>query len=134
MNTNYAMLPDRIKASINDALLIIAAMYAVSELLLFFNEVPNYIRMVIAVLLFILYDPFFTSRFRGTIGHSYSNITVRKDVDRKRFISFPSALIRVVLKFSLGWVSLLTVTGNEKKKAVHDFIAKSVVLNDQKSI
>ncbi|WP_405384393.1 hypothetical protein [Maribacter sp. LLG6340-A2] len=43
MNTNYAMLPDRIKPTIIDAILIIAAMYAVSELLLFFNEVPNYI-------------------------------------------------------------------------------------------
>ncbi len=84
--------------------------------------------------MFILYDPFFTGQFGGTIVHSYSNITVRKDVDRERFISFPSALIRFVLKFSLGWVSLLTVTGNEKKKALHDFIAKSVVLNDQKSI
>ncbi|MDO1512422.1 RDD family protein [Maribacter confluentis] len=129
--SDYAILPDRIKAAIIDALLLIAAMYAASELLNLFDNVPNYVRIVIAVLLFILYDPLFTSQFGGTIGHSFSNITVRKDTDRENYIGFPSALVRFIFKFTLGWVSLLTVTGNKKKKAVHDYIANSVVVTDK---
>ena len=43
-------------------------------------------------------------------------------------ISFPFALVRYLLKMFLGWISLLTITANDKKKAIHDFVAKSVVI------
>ena len=106
-------------------------MYAASEILNIFENVPNYIRISIAISLFILYDPFFTSQYGGTIGHSFSKITVRKDIDRENYIGFPSALLRFILKISLGWISLLTVTGNKKKKAIHDFVVNSVVVNEK---
>ena len=77
----------------------------------------------------LLYDPFFTSHYGGTIGHSFSKITVRKDIDRENHIGFTSALLRFIIKISLGWFSLLTVTGNKKKKAIHDFVVNSVVIN-----
>ena len=129
MNEKYAILPDRIKAAIIDAI-IIAAMYAVSELFNLFDIVPNVVRIVTALFLFILYDPLFTSQYGGTIGHSYSGISVKKDNDTTKNISFPFAFIRFILKAFLGWLSLLTVTGNEKKKAIHDFVANSVVLEN----
>lgn len=132
MKNEYAILPDRIKAAVIDAILLIAAMYAASEILNLFDNVPNFVRISIAAILFILYDPFFTSRFGGTIGHSYSNITVKKDLDRNRNIGFPAALLRFVLKATLGWISLLTVTGNEKRKAIHDFAVNSVVLTEKR--
>lgn len=131
MKNEYAILPDRIKAAVIDGILLIAAMYAASEILNIFENVPNYIRISIAISLFILYDPFFTSQYGGTIGHSFSKITVRKDIDRENYIGFPSALLRFILKISLGWISLLTVTGNKKKKAIHDFVVNSVVVNEK---
>tara|TARA_R110002073_G_scaffold139232_2_gene289236 strand:+ start:13510 stop:13911 length:402 start_codon:yes stop_codon:yes gene_type:complete len=133
MKEEYAILPERIKAAFIDAIILIAAMYAISEIFNLFTHVPNAVRMVAFVLVFIVYDPFFTSRFGGTIGHSYSNITVKKDTDSTQNISFPMALIRFILKACLGWLSLLTVTGNEKKKALHDFAANSVVLEVPKN-
>ncbi|MCB0456661.1 MAG: RDD family protein, partial [Flavobacteriaceae bacterium] len=66
--------------------------------------------------------------YGGTIGHSYSGIGVRRDDDSDKNISLPSAIVRFIIKLLLGWISLLTVTGNEKRKAIHDFIVKSVVL------
>ena len=131
MKNEYAILPDRIKAAVIDGILLIAAMYAASEILNIFENVPNNIRISIAISLFILYDPFFTSQYGGTIGHSFSKITVRKDIDRENYIGFPSALLRFILKISLGWISLLTVTGNQKKKAIHDFVVNSVVVNEK---
>jgi len=38
-------------------------------------------------------------------------------------------LVRFLAKVGLGWLSLLTVTGNEKKMAIHDYLAQSVVLS-----
>ncbi len=128
MNGAYALLSDRIKAAFVDALLLIASMYVISEILNSFEAVPSYVRILLATLLFVLYDPIFTSVYGGTIGHSFSNIQVKKDSNREKNISFPMALLRFILKVTLGWISLLTTTGNPKKKAIHDYAANSVVL------
>ncbi|NKI33493.1 RDD family protein [Croceivirga thetidis] len=128
MQRTYAILPDRIKAVVIDAIVIVGTMYAIAEVLALFSEVPNFVRIVLFVLIFFLYDPLFTSLNGGTIGHTYSNITVRKDNDNLDRLNFPAALIRFALKSLLGWLSLLTTTADEKKKAIHDMVAKSVVL------
>lgn len=128
MQPTYATLPDRVKAAVIDGFLLIGAMYGISEILASFNNVPNYVRIILAVLIFLIYDPFFTSFYGGTIGHSYSNIEVKKLSDYNDKISFPIALIRFLAKAGLGWLSLLTVVGNEKKMAIHDYLAQSVVL------
>ncbi len=131
MERNYAILPDRIKAVFIDAIVIVAGMYAISEIFGLFESVPNIVRIIAAVFIFILYDPFFTSKYGGTIGHSYSKICVKRDSDTTKNISFPIAIVRFLLKTSLGWLSLLTVTSSDKKKAIHDLIANSVVLEDK---
>jgi uncharacterized RDD family membrane protein YckC len=41
---------------------------------------------------------------------------------------FPVALIRFTAKVFLGSISLLTITGNSKNRAIHDSIAGSVVI------
>lgn len=132
MDKKYAILPDRIKAAVIDGILLIALMYASSEIFSFFNEVPQFVRVLVFTLLFILYDPIFTSKYGGTIGHSFSGISVKKESDSTKNISFPVAIIRFILKASLGWISLLTTTMNDKKQAIHDFAASSVVLEDKK--
>ena len=128
MTANYALLPSRIKAAVIDGLVVIAAMYAVSEILALFENVPTYVRISAFIMIFVLYDPFFTSMYGGTIGHSYSKITVRRDADLTSYIPFPAAMVRFILKALLGWLSLLTVTGDKKKKAIHDIAVKSVVV------
>jgi uncharacterized RDD family membrane protein YckC len=127
----YAILPSRIKAVVIDSLLIIAAMYATSEILALFEEVPNGIRIACFIVIFLLYDPLFTSVYGGTIGHFYSKITVKSEKNKEKNISFPLALIRYLIKTSLGWISLLTVTSNEKKQALHDYVVRSVVLESK---
>ena len=132
MTNPYALLPDRVKAAVIDAIVIVAGMYAISEVLALFDQVPDSVRMIAAIFLFLLYDPLMTSQFGGTIGHTYSNITVKKERDTTQNISFFAALIRFVLKATLGWLSLLTVTANDKKMALHDLAIRSVVLEFEK--
>ncbi|MEZ4817578.1 MAG: RDD family protein [Flavobacteriaceae bacterium] len=128
MKKEYARLFDRVKATFIDAIVLIAMMYAATEIFSLFDIIPNYVRIIVSVFIFILYDPLFTTFYGGTIGHSYSGIGVRRDDDSDKNISLPSAIVRFIIKLLLGWISLLTVTGNEKRKAIHDFIVKSVVL------
>jgi uncharacterized RDD family membrane protein YckC len=129
MQNKYALLSDRVKAAVIDGIVIVAAMFLTSEIFALFEHVPNYVRISAAVLISILYDPIFTSSFGGTIGHTKSNIEVKRDSDNTKNLSFPVAIIRFLLKVTLGWLSLLTTTGNEKRKAIHDIAVNSVVLN-----
>ncbi|WP_339701833.1 RDD family protein [uncultured Marixanthomonas sp.] len=132
MQLTYATLPDRIKAAFIDAVILIAMMYGASELFSLFESVPDYLRIMVFAFIFILYDPIFISTFGGTIGHLYNNILVKRDTNPSKNILFPHAVLRFIFKFLLGWISLLTTTGNEKRKAIHDYIANSIVIEDSK--
>jgi uncharacterized RDD family membrane protein YckC len=93
-----------------------------------FESVPDVVRIGAFLFSFILYDPIFTSSFGGTIGHMIIGIRVKRERDMEKNILFPFAMLRYLAKVLLGWISLLTVTGNEKKRAIHDLIVGSVVI------
>lgn len=131
MEIKYAILLSRIKAAFIDSIIIVGSMFLFSEILSNFESVPNYVRIVLFIFIFFLYDPIFTSIYGGTIGHSKAGITVRNESNPENTISFPFALLRFALKFSLGWLSLLTVTGNTKRKAIHDYVANSIVIEEE---
>lgn len=128
MSQSYATLLDRIKAYTIDTILIIILMYFISEVTASFTEVPNYVRVILFAFLFVLYDPLFVSISGGTVGHTFIDISVRKEEHPSKKINFLSALIRFLIKITLGWLSFLTVTNNPKKKAIHDTIAGSMVI------
>ncbi len=129
MDKKYANLPMRIKAAVLDSIILIAAMFVISEVLSLFENVPDYIRGIIAGFLFLFYDPIFTHFKGGTIGHMFSNITVRSVHEESKNINFFNAILRFVIKLMFGWISLLSVTGHEKRRALHDLAAGSVVLD-----
>ncbi|PWL37331.1 RDD family protein [Flagellimonas aquimarina] len=133
MNIKYAILPDRVKALIIDQVIVIAAMYGVSELFATFEDVSTNLRIIAFLLIFLVYEPLFICLFGGTIGHSHSKIKVKREQNLNKNISFLAALIRFVVKISLGWISLLTVTSNEKRKAIHDYLVNSVVIESDNS-
>ena len=128
MKGNYALLIDRIKSAVIDSIVIIGFMYAFTEILSLFDTVPNYVRIILFAFVFLIYEPLLVSLFGQSIGHSYIKIKVVRDTESQKNISFPVAVIRFLCKAFLGWLSLLTVTGNKKKKAIHDLIANSIVI------
>ena len=130
MKIEFASIFPRLKAAFIDAVVMGALMYGATEILSFFDVVPNYIRILIAVFIFVLYEPIFVSLFGQTVGHSRINLIVRQEEDIKKNISFFKALIRFTLKFFLGWLSLLTVPGSVKRQAIHDAVVKSVVIEE----
>ena len=130
MDSIYANLQNRIKAAVIDSILLIVMMYSITEILKFFNNVPSSLRMYLFILFFFLYEPLMVSILGFTAGHYYFDIKVKKENNHIKNIAFPLAVLRFILKFFLGWVSLLSVTGTVKKQAIHDKVVNSVVLND----
>ncbi|PPK96225.1 putative RDD family membrane protein YckC [Nonlabens xylanidelens] len=127
---NYASLSDRIKAFTIDQILLIVTMFITSELLSNFENVPTSLRMLLFISFFFLYEPICISFFKGTIGQQYINIKVEKDNDQGTAVNFFLVIIRTLLKYSLGWISLLTISSSPKKQAIHDSIVKSIVLRN----
>ena len=125
---NYASLSDRIKAFTIDQILLIVTMFITSELLSNFENVPTSLRILLFVSFFFLYEPICISFFKGTIGQQFINIKVERDNDQGTAVNFFLVIIRTLLKYSLGWISLLTVSSSAKKQAIHDSIVKSIVL------
>lgn len=125
---NYPGVAERVKAIVADGLVLMTFMFIASYVFRLFENVPDNARIFAFVFIFLLYDPLFTSSFGGTIGHMMLGIRVKRESDEQKNIPLASAIGRYIFKALLGVISLLTVTRNEKKKAIHDYIAESVVV------
>lgn len=128
MTTTYVSLFPRVKATTLDSILLILLMYAASEVLAEFDTVPNYVRTLLFVYIFFLYEPLLVSLWGKTLGHHKMDICVRKESDHNKKIALPLAIARYVMKFFLGWLSLLSITSSKKHQALHDRFVGSVVI------
>ncbi|WP_321372228.1 RDD family protein [uncultured Draconibacterium sp.] len=130
-NQSYPGVFLRVKAVVIDSVVLILVMLGAVDLFDSFNSVPDFARIAAFVFIFLLYDPLLTSVFGGTIGHFLFGIRVKRANNPKKNILFPLAVVRYMIKALLGWLSLITVTGNKRAKAIHDIVVKSVVVYHQ---
>ncbi|OEK08358.1 hypothetical protein A8C32_02595 [Flavivirga aquatica] len=128
MENQYAPISTRIKALVIDTIVLIILMYSASEIFNLIENTPDYIRIIIFFALFLLYEPILISLYGATVGHFFNDIVVKQENDETKNINIVFAVARFITKSLLGWISLIIVNGNDKKKAIHDYIAKSVVL------
>ncbi|WP_167619505.1 RDD family protein [Maribellus sediminis] len=126
--TNYPGVSLRVKAVVTDSVILVILMIGATYLFESMTHVPDLLRVAAFVFIFLLYDPLLTSTAGGTIGHMLFGIRVKRAKHPEKNILFPLALIRYIVKVLLGWISLLTVSGNKKGQAIHDLLVKSVVI------
>lgn len=126
--SNFPNLSIRVKAIIIDGILMIIFMVIATYLFSLFKNVPDFARIAVFVFIFLLYDPIFVSSFGCTIGHTFMGLKVKRENNQSKNILLPIAIIRFIIKSTLGWISLITVTTNEKRKAIHDMMTGSIVL------
>ncbi|MBC8882556.1 RDD family protein [Flavobacterium piscinae] len=107
MEREYPTILERIKSTTIDTIIIIAFMYFASEILNSFENVPDFIRMILFALI-LLYEPILTA-FGATIGNEKMEIRVRSNANHAKKINFFQAVIRVILKYLLGWLSFITL-------------------------
>ena len=124
----YPTLPDRIKAAIIDGVILISMIVGATYLFEAIKTTPDVARAIAFLFIFLLYDPIFVSSFGGTIGHMLLGLRVKREKDQSKNVFFPLAIVRFIIKALLGWISLITVTSNSKRNALHDMAVKSIVI------
>jgi len=126
MDKKYPFILERIQSILIDSVLIIACMILFSDILSNFKNVPNWLRAVLLISLF-LYEPVMTT-FDGTIGNNIKKIRVRKNSDENESINLFQALIRYFFKLLFGWLSFISIFSSTKKRAIHDILSGTVMI------
>lgn len=127
MLEKYPPLTDRIQSTFIDFILIVLLMFLAASILDRFENVPDWVRMILFVLLFIAYKPLCTT-LGFTLGNYIKGIRVRQDSDSSKRINIFQAIIRYPIKVLLGWISFLTINSNPKRRAIHDLVCGSVMI------
>lgn len=127
----YATVKERVQAVAFDAGIIFAGAVMLFSGLDELGMENSELKQPLFITLFVLYDPLMISLTGGTIGHKMVNLTVRKATNHFKKINPLLAFVRFAVKGLLGWMSLLTITGNPEKRAIHDFLSDSVVLKSK---
>lgn len=131
MKNIYAGIFPRIKAAFIDSVVLIIFMAMASDIFARMESVPVYYKIIAFAFIFILYEPLMVSFLGASVGHSLIKIKVI-DERTNKYLPFWRALIRLLLKVSLGWISLFTIAINDKKKAIHDEVVNALVVRDSK--
>lgn len=126
MKEKYPFMLERIQSILIDSVLIVACMIIFSDILSGFKNVPDWLRAVLLISLF-LYEPIATT-IGGTIGNNIKGISVRKDSDDTKQINIFQALIRYFFKLLFGWLSFITIFSSSKKRAIHDILSGTVMI------
>jgi uncharacterized RDD family membrane protein YckC len=78
------------------------------------------------LLLFVVYEPV-CYRYGCTLGQLLFRIRVRTNPQRDR-VPVWRGLVRVFVKFLLGWHSIIKMPRDPQRRGLHDVIARTVVL------
>ena len=84
------------------------------------------VRTAVILLVYFLYEPVLTAT-ATTLGQKLFGVRVRDEKTLQR-ISFLRAFPRALIKFFLGWISLLVVPSSKNRQAIHDMAVGSVVI------
>lgn len=128
MEPTYPSLLDRVQSIFIDVFFLFALTFVIAAILDKFESPPDWIRVALFFILWAVYEPL-SITLGCTLGQYIKRIRVKDHGDPSRRISFFPAFIRYVLKTLLGWVSFLTISANKEGRAIHDFVAGSVVVN-----
>lgn len=127
MEVKYPELKLRIQSTFIDTILVVVMMFVFASVLDKFENVPDWVRIFLFVLLFLIYEPL-SMTLGCTLGNYLNGIRVRKEEDPSKKINFLQALVRYPVKIFLGWISFLTIHSNPKKRAIHDMVSGSVMI------
>jgi uncharacterized RDD family membrane protein YckC len=127
MQEKYPLLTERIQSTLIDTVLIILSMFLFSNILDKIQDPPDWLRIVLFVSIWLIYEPLCTS-VGFTMGNYIKGIRVRKADNVEKKINIFQGLIRYIIKVLLGWVSFLTISSNPKRRAIHDLVSGSVMI------
>jgi len=131
MDIVYPSLSKRVQSLFIDGLLMIAMMLFASWILDKSNpeqeEGDEWIRAVLFIAIWGIYEPV-AMTIGCTLGNYLMKIRVRKHSNTGKKINIIQAFVRFIIKFFLGWISFITVSFTEEKRAIHDLASGTIVL------
>ena len=123
----YPSLLKRIQALFIDFVLILI-IFALSSLIIgLIGDTATGVKIGILVFCVIIYEPLLVAFTGGTLGHKAVGIQVKSHAQPDQNIPVFSAIVRIVVKGLLGWISFLSVSFNSEKRAIHDMASGSIV-------
>lgn len=123
----YPSLVKRIQALFIDFVLILI-IFALSSLIIgLIGDTATGVKVGILIFCVIIYEPLLVTFTGGTLGHKAVGIQVKSYAQPDQNIPVFSAIVRIVVKGLLGWISFLSVSFNSEKRAIHDMVSGSIV-------
>jgi len=124
----YPSLAQRMSAFLIDWAILV--FFYISAAILTDGLDPKYAiaRTIIMLAVIASYDPILNS-VACTLGQLAMGIRVRRYRDRSRHINLFQGYFRLLFKLILGWYSFLTLTRTKERRAVHDMVSSSIMLN-----
>lgn len=128
----YPRLIKRVRAVLVDSVLIPVAAFG-TLILGEASGISNPAGKVLLLLgpIFVL-EPVLVAFTGGTVGHHLQGIKITT-IDGTRNINIIAATLRFIVKIVLGWLSFIVVLISAKHQAVHDLVARSVVIHKDAS-
>jgi uncharacterized RDD family membrane protein YckC len=127
MEEKYPLLKTRIQSTLIDSVVIIIMLAIVASIIDYFPETTETVRMLLFVLVFVLYEPICIT-LGCTLVNYISQIRVRSAEDTSKRINLFQAIFRYPIKAVLGIISFFTINVNPRKRAIHDMLTRSVVI------
>ena len=127
MKIQYPSLIDRFQSLLIDSIVIILLMFILSSVLENFECLSNAVRILLFFVLWAIYEPLATT-LGFTLGNYIASIRVRKFKDTNMKLDFFQSFLRFIVKVLFGWLSLVTIFLNKKRRALHDLASDSVVI------
>jgi uncharacterized RDD family membrane protein YckC len=91
------------------------------------GEKENWIKGIVFVLVIAVYEPL-SMRLGATFGNYSTGIRVRRYLDPTKRINLFQAYCRYIVKILFGWLSCFTIGFNAQRRALHDMVGESIVI------
>jgi uncharacterized RDD family membrane protein YckC len=131
MSVNYPSLSKRVQSIFIDLLFMILLMFLAGLILEKINgnseEGDEWLRAILFVSIWGVYEPV-AMTLGCTVGNLLTKIRVRQFGNIAKKINIFQAYLRFIIKFFLGWLSFITISFNEEKRAIHDLASGTIVL------
>ena len=123
----YATLALRIKASIIDSTILLGLLICIPLTLgLILKETNSSLGILMySPLLFL--EPLLVSFFGSTVGQYFFGIKVVRQDDLSK-CPLGSSFVRYYIKTFLGWLSMIYMFFSKRHQAIHDHLAKTLVI------
>jgi uncharacterized membrane protein YeaQ/YmgE (transglycosylase-associated protein family) len=133
MEIEYPDLKTRVQSIFIDTVLMIILMFLAGWILDKINpgqeEEDGWVRALIFISIWGIYEPV-AMTIGCTLGNYLMKIRARRFDNVERKINLFQAYARFIVKMLLGWLSFLTISMNNERRAIHDFAGGSVMISN----